>query len=187
MKPICIFLVSLLILLSSCKSESPTSASGGSIVLFNSSFDSSATPNSNGWRFSDSSLVGFSTDVPPNGGSYSIFLKSSNISYSSAVAAIAVPSGVHIYHLSVWAKSITSKGATGGFPPHAYLGVIPTKGNFFLRGFATISDSVWREYSFYDTLTTQPGDSAEILLTPEEENGNSNRTYFDLCRLEEIP
>jgi hypothetical protein len=187
MKQFSIFSVCLLLFLASCKNGSPTSTNDGAIVLFKSSFDSNSTPNSNGWRFSDSSLVGFSTDVPPNGGKYSIFLKSSTISDSRAVTKIALPSGVNIYHLSVWAKSIMSKGATGLFPPRASLGVIPAKGYLLIFGYATISDSVWREYSFYDTLTTQPGDSAEILLTPEYADVNANRTYFDLCRLEEIP
>jgi len=186
MKQFSIFSVCLLLFLASCKNGSPTSTNDGTIVLFKSSFDSSSSPSSSGWSLSDSSLIAFSTDVPPNGGKYSIVLESSNVSDPRATAKIALPSGNHIYRLSIWAKSITPDGATGLFPPRANFAVIESK-ILGPVGFANVSDSVWTEYSVTDTLTTQAGDSAEIILMPAQYgNLKENQTYFDLCEFEEI-
>jgi hypothetical protein len=162
----------------SCKSQSPTTASTGSTILLNSSFESSGSPSSDGWTIPSSPMGGYSTDVPPNGGTYSIFLEASNPGGSASVE-VALPLGAHIFRFSLWAKTASITG-------RADLQFVPANGQSILSKRMDIPDTTWREYSIDDTLTAQTGDSVKVFLFAGIGEVIISRTYFDLCKIEEI-
>jgi hypothetical protein len=178
MKSICIFPALLLFLLASCKSENPTTANGGPTVFLNSSFESTGTPSSDGWTISSSPMGGFATDVPTNGGNYSIFLQASNPG-GSATINIALPFGVHLFRFSVWAK-------TGSVAGHADLVYVPSVGQSMRLYQIDVPDTTWRQYSIVDSLPSQTGDSIKVVLSAGFSELIFSRTYFDLCKLEQI-
>lgn len=172
------FSLVLILTLPSCKSQSPTTVNTGTTILLNSSFETAGSASSDGWTISSPPMGSFSTDVPPNGGMYSIFLVASNPGGSASIK-VALPLGAHIFRFSLWAK-------TAGIIGRADLQFVPTNGQLILSKRIDIPDTTWREYSIDDTLTAQIGDSLKVLLSSRFAEVLIAKTYFDVCKLEEI-
>jgi hypothetical protein len=178
MKQFGIFLVWLLLLLVSCKSAGPTGPTSEPSILFNSSFEADGKPSLDGWIVHDSTSASSSNDVPPSGGIVSLCLQDANFG-NDAIAQIPLPSGFHIYRLSIWAKKTSTSGRFD-------VGFLPAQRQILPWDFAIISDTSWREYSLTDTLTTKIGDSLKIFLSPGYAEVILGRTYFDLCKMEQL-
>jgi len=178
MKQIRIVPVLFLLLLASCKSESPTSSGTGAIVLLNSSFESDGMPSDSIWSIPPPPLSGFSTDVPPNGGKYSIFIEAGNPG-QNALASLALPQGMHVFRLSIWAKTTAVTG-------YADLLFVPAYSSNDLRKRIEIPDTTWHQYSLDDTLTAQSGDSIRVVLSAGIGEVIFSLAYFDLCKLEQL-
>ena len=167
-----------ILVLPSCKNQSPTTINTVSTILLNSSFESGGSPSSDGWTISSSPMGGYSTDVPPNGGTYSIFLEASNPGGSASIK-IALPQGAHIFRFSVWAKVTRLTGRAEIDFVHAIDQTI-----YFKQ--IDIPDTTWREYSIYDTLSVSSGDSLKVFLSPGFSELIASRTNFDICKVEQI-
>lgn len=173
-----VVLVFFLLLFASCKPKGPTSPGAEPIVLFNSSFESGGKPSDSLWNLPPPPAFNFSTDVPPNGGKYSIFIEAGNPG-QNAVATLALPPGMHVYRLSVWAK-------TTAVIASADLLSFSADGSEGLRKRVDIPDTAWHQYSLDDTVTAQAGDSVKVILSAGIGEVIFSLAYFDLCKLEQI-
>jgi hypothetical protein len=178
MQAIRFFSFLFILVLPSCKNQSPTTINTESTILLNSSFESGGTPSSDGWTISSPPMGGYSTVVPPNGDTYSIFLEASNPGGSDFIN-IALPQGVHIFRFSVWAKVTKLTGRAEIDFVHAIDQAI-----YFKQ--IDIPDTTWREYSIYDTLSVSSGDSLKVFLSPGFSELIASRTNFDICKVEQI-
>jgi hypothetical protein len=146
--------------------------SGGNLIA-NSSFESNGTPSLQGWQVIDTSVVRFSTDTPPDGGAWSIYIETV-WGQARIQTAVALPEGTHHYKLSTWAK----RQGVGG--------KISLIFNKAIRKSLTITDATWTVYTFNDTLTTVRGDSVVVELAGGSSQLFSGETYFDICKFERL-
>lgn len=159
----------------SCKKSGDTIVGppNGVNLIANSSFESNGTPSFQGWQVNDTSLVRFSTDVPPDGGAWSICIETV-WGHARVQTIIALPEGTHPYKLSIWAK----RQGVGG--------TISLIFNNAIRNSLTVSDTTWTVYTFNDTLTTVGGDRVVVELAGGFSQLLSGKTYFDICKFERL-
>ncbi len=168
-------LVNIIILGCSKDTEHPTSPGGENNLIANSSFEINGASSSQGWQFwsNAQSSPTFSTDVPPNGGQWSIVLSVGDRIGASLQTKVATRVGWNRYRLSLWAKS---KGDTG------FVQLIFNKA---IRRTIGIQDSLWRYYEVMDSMGTVQGDSLVVLLDAGTTSSFA-QSHFDLCRLEVV-
>ena len=174
-----VIVLSLLAISGCSKSNNPTAPSAPQPrnLIINSSFDSAGRPSLEGWTAdtNDTTLVGFSSDVPPGGGAYSVYLKTTEI-----MTAVTLPAGTHHYRLSAWAKVIFPSGSSstyGGAMTLLYPGSPPGDGKSYL-----FSSSVWTYGSFLDTLTLSQDTPLHIYLVCGVQS--VDHVLFNLCTFE---
>jgi hypothetical protein len=174
-----ILLVTLFI--SSCSKEEnsvnpPTSGN----YLINTSFEKNGFFSAEGWTLplqSDSS-----TDVPPNGGKYSLLLQASWGLELYAEIKIPVLTQYNDYKLSFWSRST---GITNGVYGRAILSLW-RNGSVIKSQSTTVDDNTWRSYSIIDTFSVTQGDSFLVQLSGGTSQLLPGNTYFDLCTLEAV-
>lgn len=142
-------------------------------MILNYSFEKNGVGTFEGWN-TDSNLdstIQFSDDIPQSGGHWSAVITIGDRVFAKLWTNVVAPAGTHYYRLSVFSKT-NSTTSTVKF----YL-------NKNLRKSLTISDSTWKIYQVFDTLTTTNTDT----LIVELDGGvtySYTKTFFDLCRLE---
>jgi hypothetical protein len=146
-------------------------------LISNSSFESNGSPSLHGWTASDTSLVHFSTDVPPGGGSYSVVVQPGADPLEGAVyTTIGALPGTHIYQLFVWAKAVHWAGDV--YVDHLKLN--PPATPVLFPG-PIIQDTAWVMYAANDTITANAGDSLTIGLEAGSGTAPSSKILFDRC------
>jgi hypothetical protein len=146
----------------------------GTNLIGNYSFEVNKTPSLQGWVTTDTSAIGFSSDTPPNGGTWSIYIETTMQPGAEVQTAIAMPQGTYRYRLSTWAK----RNNFGG-------GVFLIF-NKAIRKFLPIEDTTWTLCTINDTLTTVVGDTVIVALTGGGSELIAGRTYFDICKFERL-
>jgi|GEM_PF-681538 len=170
------------------KSEIITPAStGGGNLLANPSFENSEIPSLMGWyqSYTDTSILHFSSDVPPGGGKYSVSITNGWGPLPPLMTTVIPPSGTHRYQLSVWSKILPQDfprfSTTGGMDI-----IHKTKDSLIYRKRDTFSDSVWAQHFLTDTITSAAGDTLFISLFAGQTQWSSGRTLFDLVAFKEL-
>jgi hypothetical protein len=149
-------------------------------LIVNGSFEQSGNPSIDGWRqsYPDTSFVQFSTDAPPNGGSYSASLRNGWGPLPILQAFVPAEVGVHRYTLSVWSKALPP---VGPFTARGGLAIShKTIDTLLYRKRTNFADSVWTEHVLLDTLSAQQGDTLVISLSTGQGQWSAGRTLFDL-------
>ena len=152
-------------------------------LLSNGSFELNGVPSLQGWRsvFTDTATVSFSTDVPTNGGSFSLRLKN-EWSFAGRIAAVVpAPVGMHRYRLSAWVKCMPYPYANGSMSlslesPDSILSI-----KYFY-----FADTVWTGISLVDTLSATVGDTLFVGLSGDIHQFAAGYSFFDLCKLEKL-
>lgn len=147
-------------------------------LLLNPSFESNGTPSLEHWSVQDTSLVRFSPDVPPGGGSFSVSIEANWGPSGFVRTAVPVPAGAHRCRLSWWGKK------TGQIYGGANLGIQKSDTLILFPKVSYTSDSTWTEYSSLDTITTEAGDELVVTFFGGVSQMQTGTTYFDLCSLE---
>lgn len=157
-------------------------------LIANPSFEINGAPSISGWQCNDTTLIAYSNDVPPNGGSYSIAIRpgpihTGNDSIEGSVyTTVAAVAGTHQYQLTVWAKASNWTG-------DAYIDILkfnPPALPIYSET-PSITDSVWRQYTMTtNSVTTNSGDSITVGLEVGSTNGAGGKVYFDLCTFEAV-
>jgi len=148
-------------------------------LLQNSSFESNDQPTLQSW-VADTTLREFVQDVPPNGGQWSLQLSPGWIPQEGyARTYVSGQSGVGVYHLSVWIKSINGWRGTVRLGQWVQGAWINSKG-------VSTDSALWIQYSLIDTLSVQPNDTIAVHLSAGETELATGDVLFDLVRLEKI-
>ena len=176
-----IFISSLVLiyLASGCKDSTTISGTTeNNELIVNGSFEHNGNPSLDGWNqsYADTNSVQFSTDVPLNGGRYSVSLLN-NWGAPELRSFVAAPKGTYRYHLSVWSKCLPPIGWGGS------MGAIridhQTMDSLIHRKWMSFSDSLWTKYTLLDTITCNQGDTLIISISPGIGQFNWGRTLFD--------
>jgi hypothetical protein len=178
-KLVSIFAVIILFLMftSGCTNEENSVNPPSGIAILNTSFEENGFFSAEGWTLpllSDSS-----TDVPTNGGKYSLLLES--VSPPEVFAEIKVPvlSQYNNYKLSFSSKS------TGGVYGRAILSLL--RNGFTIKSQnKAVNDITWHSYTIIDTFNVAAGDSFLVQLSAGTSQLLPGKTYFDLCTLEAV-
>jgi hypothetical protein len=167
-------------IMTGCSGDSIVDGDNSGNLLLNSSFEQGGVFSLAGWQVFDTSAVKSSSDVPSNGGSYSVSIDAVwGLQGFIRTAVPAVP-GTAIYQFSSWAKAVGSAGMG-----KMDLGLKQADSTHALKGL-TVADSIWHHYSLIDTVTANAGDSLVITLSGGFSQLETGTTYYDLCRLERI-
>ena len=151
--------------------------------LQNPSFEENGQPSLSGWNVSDTSMINFSNDVPPDGGKWSLVMYGRNTLIQGRVRLNLVSQkvnllkGTYIYTFSFWAKTDSSNGSV------AVLSAIINDTSRFYKNLE-ITNSNWTNYNIVDTLSSANYDSVEaVFLNGLSFQGVQGKTFFDLCSL----
>jgi hypothetical protein len=170
----------LILFISSCSNNENSVNSPNSTTLFSTTFEENGYFSAEGWTLplnSDSS-----TDIPLNGGKYSLLLNSTSPPEEYAEIKIPVMTQFSDYKLSIWSKSI---GVTNGIYGKVLLSLV--RADTVVKSQSiTITDISWRNYSIEDTFTVAENDSFRIQLSGGVNQIIEGKSYFDLCTLEGI-
>lgn len=179
MKPI-IFFISFsvfVLIIASCQEDENEIITPGTNVLVNTTFEKGDSASADGWIISPPPLGGFSEDIPPGGGNYSLQLQASNPEGGRATITVPVILEKPVYEFTFWAK--TYENSNSVFLDFISSSETPQTDTILVR------DSVWTEYSFTtDTLQVSQGDSLRITFQAGIEQILLINSYFDRCRLE---
>ena len=170
----------LIIFIISCSNNENSVNPPNSTTLFSSSFEENGFFSAEGWVLpfnSDSS-----TDIPQDGGKYSLLLNSTSPPEEYAEIKIPVMTQFNDYKLSLYAKSA---GVTNGIYGKVILSLVRSDSVVKSQS-VTIDNISWRIYSIEDTFTVAENDSLMIQLSAGASQLFPGKTYFDLCKLEAI-
>ena len=143
-------------------------------TLIFTSFESGGYASMSNWISPGPPIVKFSTDVPPNGGNFSIFLKAREI---GAYVYTTVPAldGTHNYRLTFWSKSTEDPGSL-----QIYL---KQDGNKVNKQREVIRTVEWTSFTIETEFTASAGDSIEVMLVGSLYTIPQGFNYFDLIKL----
>ncbi|RCK72650.1 MAG: hypothetical protein IGBAC_0461 [Ignavibacteriae bacterium] len=153
-------------------------------LLVNGSFEISGGASLQGWQTntSDTAFISFSTDVPINGGSFSLRLRN-EWTFPGAVWQTIVPSsGTHRYRLSASAKVLRSGAMADG---RISIG-IKQAGIWNTTKSFSFSDTMWTEIVMLDTLTTVTGDTLRVSLAGGGTQFSFGYALFDLVKFQKL-
>jgi hypothetical protein len=179
---ICVLLLfPLAILADGCSKSSPTGVPDDSNLLTNSSFELNGVPSMQGWTIvsGDSSLLFFSSDVPPAGGASSIAFTAGWGPACRISTMVSAFPGTHHYRVSVWAKRVGIGGSLRFY-------LKPANSPWAFRKSLMVTDTVWTAYSMTDSLATTGGDSLVVSISGGISQLLSGTTFYDLCELEKL-
>ena len=164
-----------------CK-QSPVEPSTDYNLLSNGSFELNNTPTLEGWRFGNQQLTKLSSDVPPNGGNWSLQLTSDWAPTTGFVYApiTNIKSG-NIIRLSAFVRATGKFGGRGIIT----LSVGPKVYNGHMKS-SSSSDTVWNQISVTDTLTLSSSDTLWVILSAPVTEIIPFRQLFDLVKLEKV-
>ncbi len=169
-----LFLFILLAVIYSCN-EKETTAPTEENLLVNTSFENNGRFSSDGWTLpaqSDSS-----SDVPPNGGSFSLVMEAGNPP-EFAYVKVPVKTQFNKFKLTFWSKYSVVEGK-------AVLSLI-RNGAVIKSMSILVEDIIWKSYAIQDTFTVATGDSFMVQFNGGIAQLFPAQTYFDLCQLQGI-
>jgi len=172
--------VLMIICINSCSEQETSVNPPPENTLINTSFEKDGKFSTEGWSLpveSDSSTM-----VPPDGGRYSLKLKSSQPPENFAEIKVPVLLQFNNYKLSFWSKA---NGITSGVFGRAVLSLVRNS-TVIKSESISVSDIDWNSYSIADTFTVAEDDSFLVQLSGGMSQLFSGETYFDLCVLEAI-
>jgi hypothetical protein len=172
-----ISLLALTMLIISCNEEDPVSPPSGNVLL-NTSFEKNGKFSAEGWSLPLSSDS--STEVPPDGGKYSLLIESSQPPEVYAEVKVPVLANYNRYTLSFWSKS---SGVTNNINGKAVLTLL-RNGNEVKSVSLILDNIIWESHSLTDTFAVAPGDSFLVRLSGGMSQLFSGETNFDRCKLE---
>ncbi|RKY90855.1 MAG: hypothetical protein DRQ01_08565 [Ignavibacteriae bacterium] len=175
MKTFILILSFLVAVLCSCTQYvEPDDPEPESKTLIFTSFESDGNASLSNWVSPGPPVVKFATDVPPNGGKYSIFLKAREI---GAYVYTTVPAleGTHNYRLTFWSKSTEDPGSL-----EIYL---KQDGNKVDKKREVIRTAEWTSFIIETEFTASVGDSIEVMLVGSLYIIPQGFNYFDLIKL----
>jgi hypothetical protein len=167
-------------MLQGCSKSNPTGPSSGGDLLANPSFELNGSPSLQDWTqaYTDTSVHFFSSDVPPDGGRYSIVIDAVWGPPYTVSQAVPADAGNHRYEFSAWAKR-------SGFGGQMRISLQRSDSTYFEKTM-NIVDTAWTQYSIIDTVTAESGDSVVVSVTGGFSQLLFGQTYFDDCDLERI-
>ena len=170
------FVLLFFALLSSRCSDSIITPENESNLIPNPSFEKNGVSTVAFWFVNMPSIVNFTTDTPPNGGSWAITIDVLWGSGNDVISTVIIPEGTHIYKFSFWSKYSNNPG---------YAEILLDAPDSLSQINRTIVDSEsWKNYSILDTITSVSGDSLQIKLSGGFSHIAPGKSYFDLCTLE---
>lgn len=172
-------LVSFTIIMIGCNQEDVVNPPASNILL-NTSFEKDGKFSVEGWTLPSS--TDSSTDVPPNGGEYSLIIESSQPPEVYAEVKVPVLSNYNRYTLSFWSKS---NGVTNNINGKAVLTLLRNSAEVKSVSL-TLDNIIWEDHSITDTFSIVADDSFIVRLSGGMSQLFSGKTNFDLCRLEAV-
>ena len=170
----------MILFISSCsEEESPVTPPAGNILI-NSSFEKNGQPSSDGWTIPAGSK--YSSDVPPNGGKYSLLLEPNWGPEIYAEIKVPVLDQYNSYRLSFWSKS---SGVTSGIYGKAVLSLV-RNGSEVKSISKTLDNIVWSSNILADTFSVASGDSFLVKFSAGQSQLFPGETNFDICTLEAV-
>ncbi len=153
---------------------------GGFNLLTNPSFEYYGSGSLNQWYPKDTTVLHFSSSVPPNGGSWSIAISNTWFPGYAIRQTIPATPGSHVYRLSCWSKG---DGVMGGF----WLSVKKAgEIGSVVRKSQLVVDSTWTYHAIVDTIAANDEDSLIVGLGGGAIGTTTGVTWFDLCSLEQL-
>lgn len=183
-----IYFILVLILIAGCSENNNNIVEppdDGNLIK-NNSFEFNNNPSLNYWfnKSADTSYVGFSKDVPTDGGNYSVRLKNEWSFPGILVYFVMPPAGTHRYRLSISGKAIPNNpGSIAGGSVALFQ---MSSGNASPEGFIHFTDTTWTRDSIIDTLTTTGLDTLLIHLQGNIDQWSNGNVLFDLCTFEKL-
>jgi len=171
---IVVFSILLAVFYSCTQYVEPDDPEPESKTLIFTSFESGGYASLDNWISPGPPVVKFATDVPPNGGKYSIFLKAREI---GAYVYTTVPAleGTHNYKLTFWSKSTEDSGRL-----EIYL---KQDGNKVDKKREVIQTAEWTSFTIETEFTASASDSIEVMLVGSLYIIPQGFNYFDLIKL----
>ena len=169
-------LISLFLI--SCNEEEVTEPTEENLLL-NTSFEENGVASAEGWKLPQSSE--FSTDVPPNGGSFSLKLQAGSPP-EYAYITVPVKTQYTINRLKFWSKST---GVTSDIYGEASLSLVRNGTELESRNIQ-IDAITWTTFSIQDTFDVAEGDSFIVKFSGGFTQLLSADAYFDLVQLQGI-
>jgi hypothetical protein len=166
-----------LITIAGCR-DNPSSPTSSDNLIINPSFEQNGNPSLTGWTYTfyDTSSR-FSSDVPVNGGLYSVSLTNLWGPPSPLQQAFPLSQGVYRYRLSAWSKAVPKNALQAS----GWMNIIhKTPDTLLVRKLISFGDSVWTEHSMLDTISAKEGDSIIVSLYAGHSQWSDGTTLFDL-------
>jgi len=173
-----IILPAFLIILFSCNEEEVTEPTEENLLL-NTSFEENGVSSAEGWKLPQGSE--FSTDVPPNGGSFSLKLIA-NSPPEYAYIMVPVKTQYTVNRLKFWSKATNVASDIYG---EASLSLIRNGAELKSRSIQ-IDVITWTTFSIQDTFDVAEGDSFKVQFSGGITQLFSADAYFDLVQLQGI-
>jgi len=173
-----IILLALLIILFSCNEEELTEPTAENLLL-STSFEKNGVASAEGWKLPQGSE--FSTDVPPNGGSFSLKLIA-NSPPEYAYISVPVKTQYKVNRLKFWSKST---GVSSDIYGEASLTLLRNGAELKSRSIQ-IDVITWTTFSIQDTFDVADGDSFKVQFSGGITQLFSANAYFDLVQLQGI-
>lgn len=167
-----------LLFLISCNEEEVTEPTEENLLL-NTSFEENGVASAEGWKLPQGSE--FSTDVPPNGGSFSLKLMA-NSPPEYAYITVPVKTNYTINRLKFWSKST---GVSSDIYGEASLTLLRNGAELKSRSIQ-IDVITWATFSIQDTFEVAEGDSFKVQFSGGITQLFSADAYFDLVQLQGI-
>ena len=149
-----------------------------SMTLVQTSFELGGNPSLSGWRTSNPDSVSFATDVPAEGGMWSVTLAGGWLDPGSLVTLVPAPVGTHIVQLDLWAKR-NGPGGSAAIMTYQNSLLLPSKTT-------QVENETWEQLVITDTLTFEEGDSVGVRLFGGISQLLPSATFFDLCLLKKV-
>ncbi|HEY6435302.1 MAG TPA: hypothetical protein VIY47_01815 [Ignavibacteriaceae bacterium] len=164
----------LFVIVYSCN-DKETTAPTEENLLVNTSFENNGRFSSGGWTLPSQSDS--SSDVPPNGGYFSLIMEAGNPP-ESAYIKVPVKTQFNKFKLTFWSKYSVVEGK-------AVLSLIRS-GAVIKSMSILVEDIIWQSYTIQDTFTVATGDSFMVQFNGGIAQLFPSKTYFDLCQLQGI-
>jgi len=162
----------------SCNEEEVTEPTEENLLL-NTSFEENGVASAEGWKLPQGSE--FSTDVPTNGGNFSLKLHA-NSPPEYAYITVPVKTQYTINRLKFWSKST---GVSSDIYGEASLSLI--RNGVELKSRSIQVDVItWATFSIQDTFEVAEGDSFKVQFSGGMTQLFSADAYFDLVQLQGI-
>jgi len=135
----------------------------------------------NGELVGDTSIL-LSQDTPPGGGSWSLKLQSFQQSFVNyAETYITGQSGTDIFELRLFMKQLY------GVPLGGVKVMVLSQNQVSQEKYFYPDTTIWKSYTFTDTLTTQPSDTIVVRLWAGSIGPSSETVWFDIVELKKLP